>query len=85
VQKRHQSSIACFEIFDARAPGDDAADPFGTDDGRQRRSVAIPTGDHQEIVLIDRRGFERDNDFICGGRSDQKTQSEPQPELGSIR
>ena len=33
--------------------------------GRQLRPKAVAAGDHQKIVLIDRRGLERDHHFVC--------------------
>src|SRR5437016_1871846 len=57
-------------MFDARAHRDDAADAFRAHDGRQRRPIAIAAGDHQQIVLIDRRGLEGDHHFASGRRPD---------------
>ena len=50
-------------MLDARAHCDDAAGPFSAHDGRQPRSIAVAAGDHQEVVLIDRRGLERNHHF----------------------
>jgi len=53
-------------MFDARAHRDNAADSFRPRDGRQPWPIAIAAGDHQKIVLIDRRGLDHDHHF--GGR-----------------
>jgi hypothetical protein len=42
---------------------DNTADSFGAHDGRQPWPIAIAAGDHQKIVLVDRRALERHHDF----------------------
>jgi hypothetical protein len=57
-------------MFDAGAHRDNVADSFRAHDGRQPWSIAIAAGDHQKIVLIDRRGLERDHHLAGRWRTD---------------
>jgi hypothetical protein len=43
--------------------GDNAAHSFRAHDGWQPRPIAVAAGNHQQIVLIDRRGLNRDHHF----------------------
>jgi len=57
-------------MFDARAHRDNAANSFCAHDGRQLWPIAIAAGDHQKIVLIDRRGLQCDHHFASPWRTD---------------
>ncbi len=61
MQERHEGPVAFVQMPDARAHGDNAAHSFRAHDGRQPRPIAVAAGNHQQIVLIDRRGLDRDS------------------------
>src|SRR5215469_12398762 len=50
-------------MLDPRAHRDNAASSFRAHDGRQPGPIAIAAGDHQKIVLVYRRRFDRNHDF----------------------
>src|SRR4029453_16970411 len=70
MQERHQRSVAFLQMFDSRAHCDNAASSFRAHDGRQPWPIAIAAGDHQKIVLIDRRGLDCDYHFADRWRAD---------------
>jgi hypothetical protein len=62
-QERYQRSVAFLQMFDARADRDHPARSLRAHDGWQPWPIAVAACNHQEIVLIDRRGLDRDHDF----------------------
>jgi hypothetical protein len=57
-------------MFDARACRDNAADSLRAHNGRQLWPIAIAPGNHQQIILIDRRGLDRDHHLAGRWRPD---------------